>query len=1053
MHRLIKFSINNLTAVVALMIFILLFGVVALFNVPIQMSPDIEKPILQVRVAWPGASPQDVDREIITRLERDLSSLSGVEKAEARSFLGQARLSLTYSISQDMDKALTTLLSELSSISDLPDEAKQPVVRTSNSDDSPIARLALTAPENDQGVRADVDLENLGRFLQTGVIEPLLRVPGVAEVTKYGGGDKVMRVTVDLARLELYRLDMASVLNALRLATAQLSVGDIEVGKRSYAIRVETESFTPEIARNVIIRSSLQNDGATEPVRLSDIARIDIVGEKRTSFRRLNGDDAVIINIIREQGTNVVETMELLKEVIAVLNADTLEDRGLRLKLVYDETVYISSAISLVQQNIFYGGFLALAVLLLFLRSVMPTVVIFLAIPISVIGTFVAISGLGLSINVISLAGLAFAVGMVVDASIVSLENIFRLRQKGMDARNAAYDGARQVWAPILGSALTTVIVFLPVVILKIPVGQLFRDIGIAISISVLISVLISVTIIPSIASVLLSRREYGSGQIRRIPVLDDIGHVFRKVVITYAQRVTASSMSGLFLCLGLLAAVSGVAVALMPRLDYLPDGNSNFVFGRIATPPGYSVTETRKIAEKMENHVRPLWEGRVTEDGPPEVDRFFFVAYGGGAFAGASTEDPSRVLELRQVLMEPLSGIPGVSVFVRQSSLFGRSVGGSRSIEIDVTGNSFDTIRPVVERINAELNKKFPRKAGNQIRIRPGLDNDSTQIRIAPDVLAISRAGLTVADVANAIDVFNDGIGISQVTYEGELMDVEVTGSSMETMTFEELAELPIVTRDGEILRLSGLAEISFVNAPQEIRRLGSRMVMTITLRPEESLTLEDSIQTIQDDVLAPLSPAFSDDVLVDVSGAASELKKTWASMQANVVTALVVIYLLMAVLLRSFALPLIILMVVPVAAAGGLAGLALLNLAIRQPLDMLTMLGFVILTGVVVNNSILMIEQTVLHMREDGMDIDAAIIEATSNRIRPIFMSTTTSLFGLLPLVIFPGAGSELYRGIGVVVFGGLLLSTFATLIFIPPMLSALRKFVIMTVESSRA
>ncbi|XDZ65771.1 efflux RND transporter permease subunit [Alphaproteobacteria bacterium LSUCC0684] len=1053
MQRLIQFSIHNLTAVIALMIFILLFGLVALFNVPIQMSPDIEKPILQVRVAWPGASPQDVDREIITRLERDLSSLNGVEKAEARSFAGQARLSLTYAVTQDMDKALTTLLSELSSISDLPGEAKQPTVRTSNSDDSPIARVALTAPGNEQGEAAKVDLENLGRFLQTSVIEPLVRVPGIAEVSTFGGGDKVMRITVDLAKLEIYRLDMAAVLNALRLATAQRSVGDIEVGKRSYAIRVETESFTPEIAREVIIRTGLQSDGATEPVRLSDIARIDIVGEKRTSFRRLNGDDAVIINIIREQGTNVVKTMELLKEVIGEINRDVLEDRGMRLKLVYDETVYISSAISLVQQNIFFGGFLALVILLLFLRSVMPTVVIFLAIPISVIGTFVAISGLGLSINVISLAGLAFAVGMVVDASIVSLENIYRLRQGGIEARTAAYNGARQVWAPILGSALTTVIVFLPVVILKIPVGQLFRDIGIAISISVLISVLISVTIIPSIAAVLLNRREYSTSPSWRLPIIDDIARVFRAMVIFYARKVTASSRSGLLLCLGLLTGVSFAAVALMPQLDYLPDGNANFVFGRISTPPGYSITETRKIAQKMEDHARPLWQDDVAADGPPKIDRFFFVAYGGGAFAGASTEDPARILELRKVLTEPLRGIPGVSVFVQQSSLFGRSVGGSRSIEIDVMGNGFDTILPAVERINAELRKKFPGKSGNQIRIRPGLDNNSTQIRISPDVLAISQAGLSIADFANAVDVFNDGIVIGQVTYDGVLMDLDVTGSSVDTMTFEQLAELPIVTREGEILRLSSLAEISFVNAPQEIRRLGSRMVMTIILRPEESLTLEDSIQTIQNEVLTPLAASFSDDLSIDVSGAASELKNTWAAMQANVATALVVIYLLMAVLLRSFALPLIILMVVPVAAAGGLAGLALLNLFIRQPLDMLTMLGFVILTGVVVNNSILMIEQTVLHMREDGMSIDAAIVEATSNRIRPIFMSTTTSLFGLLPLVIFPGAGSELYRGIGVVVFGGLLLSTFATLIFIPPMLSAFRKFVSMTVESGRS
>jgi len=1052
MHRLIQFSIDNLTAVIALMVFILLFGLVALFNVPIQMSPDIEKPMLQVRVAWPGASPQDVDREIISRLERDLSSLSGVEKVEARSFSGQARLSLTYAVSQDMDKALTTLLSELSSISGLPDEAKQPTVRTSNSDDSPIARLALTAARDDQGQQAAVDLENLGQFLQTGVIEPLVRIQGVAEVTKYGGGDKFMRITIDLARLELYRLDMATVLSTLRQATAQRAVGDIEVGKRSYAIRVETLTFSPEIVKEVIIRSGQQNGGAVEPVRLADIARIDIVGEKRTSFRRLNGDDAVIINILREQGTNVVETMERVEEVIGELNTGSLAERGLNLRLVYNETVYISSAISLVQQNIFYGGFLALTILLLFLRSVMPTVVIFLAIPISVIGTFVAISGLGLSINVISLAGLAFAVGMVVDASIVSLENIFRLRQAGLGARAAAFDGARQVWAPILGSALTTVIVFLPVVILKIPVGQLFRDIGIAISISVLISVLISVTIIPSISAVLLSRRDYTGGQGWNLPLVDRLAGGFRALVIGYARKVTTSSRGGLLLCLGLLAAVSATAVALMPRLDYLPDGNANFVFGRISTPPGYSITETRKIAEKMEDHARPLWEGRVEAGGPPRIDRFFFVAYGGGAFAGASTEDPARVLELRQVLMEPLRGIPGTSVFVRQSSLFGRSVGGSRAIEINVLGTGFETILPAVERINAELGKKFPRKEGNQIRVVPGLDNNSTQIRITPDVLAISRAGLTVADFANAVDVFNDGIVIGQVSHDGVLMDLTVTGNSMAGMTLDRLGELPLVTRDGEILRLSSLADISFVNAPQEIRRLGSRMVMNIILRPEESLTLEDSIRIIQDDILDPLAPSFGDDISIEVAGAASELKKTWAAMQANVATALAVIYLLMAVLLRSFALPLIILMVVPVAGAGGLAGLSLLNLFIRQPLDMLTMLGFVILTGVVVNNAILMIEQTVLHMREDGMTIDAAIIEATSNRIRPIFMSTTTSLFGLLPLVIFPGAGSELYRGIGVVVFGGLLLSTFATLIFIPPMLSALRRFVVMTAASGR-
>ena len=356
MQKLIRFSIDHLTAVVAMMLIIFLFGLVALRSVPIQMSPDIEKPIMQVRVAWPGASPSDVDREIITRLERELSSLSGVEKSEARSFQGQARLTLTYGVNQDMDKALTLLLSELSSITGLPDDAKQPSVRTSNSDDSPIARLALTVPEDASGKRADIDLENLGRFLQTSILDKLTRVSGVAEVGKYGGGDSEMRVIIDVKKLAIFRLDISTVIEALRVATSQRSVGEIEAGKRNYTIRVESISFTPETAGAIVIRSEESQNGNIIPLRLGDIATIDVTAKKRQSFRRLNGDDAVIINVIREQGTNVVKTMDELKGVIAAMNMDTLAPMGMQLRIVYDETVYIGSAISLVRQNIFIGG-------------------------------------------------------------------------------------------------------------------------------------------------------------------------------------------------------------------------------------------------------------------------------------------------------------------------------------------------------------------------------------------------------------------------------------------------------------------------------------------------------------------------------------------------------------------------------------------------------------------------------------------------------------------------------------------------------------------------
>jgi HAE1 family hydrophobic/amphiphilic exporter-1 len=744
----------------------------------------------------------------------------------------------------------------------------------------------------------------------------------------------------------------------------------------------------------------------------------------------------VTLSAIREQGSNVVATMLRLRSVVDELNRNELDARGLDLRVVYDETGYISSAIDLVQQNIWIGGVLALSILMLFLRNIVPTVIVFAAIPVSVIGTFVAIAGLGLSINVISLAGLAFAVGMVVDASIVSLENIFRLRQRGIDAQNAAYHGARQVWAPILGSALTTVIVFIPVLMLDLPVGQLFRDIGIAISVSVLISVVVSVTVIPTLSARLLAGAADRFTHLPGIPLIDPVARVFAGFFTRYAGLVVQRKLAGLLSVATVLVVTVGSSVKLMPKLDYLPDGNANFMFGRISVPAGYSIDETLRIAERMEKAARPLWSGEDTEG--PAIERFFFVAYSGGAFAGASAKDPARVKDLRMVLMKPIFAEPGARAFVQQASLFGRSVGGSRVVRVDVVGPNADDVLPVAIQVNDALAQRFPQREGNQIRSLPGLDSGAPQIRITPDLTALARAGVSVREFSSAIDVFNDGANVIQVPIEGQLIDMVVSGVNADNLTASKLKDIPIITRSGNVMRVGQLGVVEIISAPEQIRRLGGQQAVSIQLRPLESLSLEDVVAIIDDELLPSIREgAAANGVTIKLEGAASALAETWNAMKANVLTAIFIIFLLLVILLRNFILPMIIILAIPVSVAGGLAGLALLNVYIRQPLDMLTMLGFVILTGVVVNNAILMIEQTTLHIREEGLSPNDAILEATRNRIRPIFMSTLTSLFGLVPLVIFPGAGSELYRGIGVVVFGGLALSTLATLIIVPPLL----------------
>ena len=394
---------------------------------------------------------------------------------------------------------------------------------------------------------------------------------------------------------------------------------------------------------------------------------------------------------------------------------------------------------------------------------------------------------------------------------------------------------------------------------------------------------------------------------------------------------------------------------------------------------------------------------------------------------------------ELQMVLARPIFAEPGARAFVQQASLFGRSVGGSRSIRVDIVGQTRNDILPIAMRVNAALEARFSRRDGNQIRALPSLNSGAPQIRIPPDLTALARAGVTVRELSAAVDIFNDGANVAQVPIDGQLIDMVLLGKNAENLTASELQDIPIVTRSGLVLRLHQLAKIDVVNAPEQVRRLGGRQSISLQLRPNNALALEDVVAIIDNKILPEIrNEAKRQGVSVKLEGAASALDQTWRAMQGNVLTAIFVIFLVLVILLRSFVLPFIILLTIPVAGAGGIAGLAVLNIFIQQQLDMLTMLGFVILTGVVVNNAILMIEQTILHLRDERLTVTESITEAVRNRIRPIFMSTLTSLFGLLPLVIFPGAGSELYRGIGVVVFGGLGLSMLATLVIVPPLLA---------------
>lgn len=1029
---LIRQAIERPAAVCAGVLLIILFGYVALQQIPIQLVPDVDRPVVQVETRWPGAAPAEVEREIINKQEEQLKGIEGLQSMEGRARTGRAQITLEFAVGQDIDRALTQVAQKLDRVSGYPAEADEPTLETSGSEDNPIAWFVLKKlPGNER------PLKEYSKLVDDVITDAIERVPGVSRTNVYGSDDLQMQVRVRPEDLASYRLTVDDVVRALRNANASVSAGRLDEGKRRYTVRMESDLNTPEQVGSVVVRT----DPVLGRVFVSDIANVLLAYPEETSMRRHLGAGAIPLNAVRETGANVIATMGGIRAVVDELNEGILKSEGLSMKLVYDETIYIEDAIQLVQSNIMVGAFLAAVILMIFLRSWRATLVVSIAIPVSVVGTFVAMSFTGRTVNVISLAGIAFAVGMVVDAAIVVLENIYRLREKGLPLKDAAFEGANQVWGAVLVSALTTVMVFIPIMTTDLEVGQLFQDIAVAISVSVMLSLLVSITLIPALFRWLFG----GVGKVdtMRIPILDDVAAAFSTIVLAIARRTTSSAVLGLTLVAVLTAGSLYASWKLLPKLEYLPEGNNNFVFGVILPPPGYNLATSEGIALKVEDAVRDLWASETgpedSPEGKPKFDNFFFVATETRSFIGGSSVDPSRAAELIPVMRTPIFTEPGTFGFINQRSIFGRGIGGGRAVDLDILGDDLEDILPVAQRAAGKVAQILPREAGHQFRPQPGLELGAPEVRVTPDYVRLGDNGMSAASLGLAIDAANEGVRVAEITVDGSQTDLILRGPKNNFTKTQDVESIPVVTGRGDIVTAASLANVEVTAGPVEIRHKERFRSITLQVRPSRDLPLEQAMEILQTEVIDKLEEeGVPPGIRLQLSGTADKLTEASNVLVKDLLLAIIIVYLVMVVLFESFLYPFVILFTVPVALAGGVGGLGILNLYTMQPLDMLTMLGFIILTGIVVNNAILVVDQALYGMRVEGLGQVEAILEATKNRLRPIFMSTITSLVGMLPLVLVPGAGSELYRGLGTVVVGGLALSSIITLLLMPPLIA---------------
>jgi HAE1 family hydrophobic/amphiphilic exporter-1 len=1119
--NLIESFVRNPVKVSVGVILIALFGAIALYRMPMQLTPEVEVPTLTVTTTWPGASPQEVESEIIQAQEEQLQSVEGLQKMSSESMDSRGQITLEFAVGTPISDALLNVNTRLQQVRQYPEDADEPVIATSNIADRFIAWFILTPqrPSNElidkaiaqnpelkgelERVRRshnpglaifrlrelaekhpqlrdllppDIDVTKLRRFCTDFIETRLERVEGVSNANVLGGREEEMQVVVDPHLLAARQLTIKDVRQALRAQNKDTSGGDFWEGKRRYVIRTLGQFKSEEQVANTIIAS---RDG--RPVYVRDVAEVRLGYKKPDGLVHRYGTSVIAINAQRETGSNVLEVMKGLRATVANLNATILKQRGLELTQVYDETDYIYSAINVVDEDILQGAVLTLLVLLVFLRSLRSSLVVLLAIATSVIGMFLMLGILGRTLNVLSLAGISFAVGMLVDNFIVVMESIFRHRREGEDVLTSTIRGTREVWGAIIASTLANLAVFVPVLFVQDQVGQLFRDLALAVSCSLGLSLLVSLVLIPTAASRLITKKErsgdswgetatpnpfwsrvlarFGPPSSRenqtlqqatprlRLPglltLLDRFGGWFVRVIVG-ANAWLLRSISARLVTLGLLIAIPiYVSYLLMPSIEYLPNGNRNLVIAILVPPPGYNLQHMETIGQRVEQIARKYWDIDPTEVAQQETDQpliadFFYVVRGRQLFMGVRAVDPLQAHRMVKLVQEIVTGIPGTFSIVKQSSLFERGLTAGRTIDIEITGPDIRQLVGFGGRVMGQVSKLLPTAQALPV---PSLDLSSPELHAVPRLEQAAELGLAADEIGYAVDALVDGAYATDYFIGGDKIDLSIVGRETDALRTQDLESLPIATRTGQVVSLGSVAEIRLASGPEQINHRERQRAITIQVSPPPEVAIEAAMQTIQREIVTPLEndPAFQGLYQVNLSGTADKLKTTWLAIRWNLLLAVFITYLVMAALFESWLYPFIVMLSVPLGAVGGFIGLEILNVFLRplgqvQPLDMLTMVGFIILVGTVVNNPILIVEQALVHIREDGMSHHAAILESLRTRIRPIFMTAMIGLFGLLPLVVSPGAGSELYRGLGSVTLGGLVASTVFTLFLVP-------------------
>lgn len=988
---------------ILLYILVVVFGFYSFQNLPLALMPSMEVPAAVVYATYPGAGPEDIEQQVTKKLEGAVAGLSGLDTLQSTSSENMAMLVIRFTNDTDMDQAMTDLRDKVAQVkSQLPDDASDPTVMSIDIDSMPVVQVALRGN----------DLASLQSIAEDEIQPALERLDGVASVDISGGYEQEIAVHTDASRLKGYNLTISSIGQQLGADNIAIPGGDLDNGSQTLAVRTDGEYSSIDDVKNALI--SLPAGGT---VRLSQIADVSMQPKDQDAISKVDGEECIILSVNKQSGSNTVQIAELAK---AEFDSLLKSSDSLQWNIVMDQSDYINMTVDNAIQNIWMGVLFAAIVLFLFLRDFGATMAVTIAMPCCILFTFLIMNVLGITLNMMSLGGITLGVGMIVDNSIVVLENIFTYRADGYDRMDACTKGTGEVIGAVIASTLTTVAVFLPIALSGGMAGMMFKEFCITIVALLLSSLIISITLVPLLCYFLFggtkqqSIKPQGSGA---TPITEKpLSRAYRSSLNFLITHRWAGVALTVVICIVSVLSVSQAGMELTPEMD---EGEVSVT---VSMPNGSTMEDTAAIEDRI---------AAIAVDTIPELEQIYYstgsstsiMSSSSGASVTISLVDLDQrdrsSADIAKQLRHDLQDIAGCELTVSTSSTMSMSTDSDISVEL--TGDDYDQLAETADDLANQISA-LP----DAINVESSAGEQTPRVAVKINRENASRFGLNAATIGGLVRGELTGSTATTLRMNGEEYDVTVAGDEDVATSLDALRSMQIPTMTGGTVPLSMVADVYTELSPQSIVRKNQKETVTITGESESGDS--NAIKAAVDDIVAKYE--LPDGVEVgEGDTAASQIAETTGTLMLALAVAIVLVYFILATQFNSFSLPIAIMLILPI----GLLGSMIMLWPTGNHVSMVALLGVIILAGTVVNSSIVLIDYT-LQRRQRGEDKNTAILNACPRRVRPVLMTAMTTILGLVPMVFSGGEGSEMMKPMGVVMMTGMVISTIATLFITP-------------------